>query len=58
MIRFEDSPPEAIQKALRLLQKKMPKGFSPIIHLYHFDSTLLSKYSIHELEEIFNGLHQ
>jgi hypothetical protein len=58
MIRFEDSRPEALQKALRLLEKKMPKGFSPIIHLYHFDSTLLSKYSIHELEEIFNGLHQ
>ena len=58
LIRFEDSRPEALHKALKLLEKKMPKGSSPIIHLYHFDSTLVSKYTLHELEEIFNGLHQ
>jgi hypothetical protein len=58
MIRFEDSRKEEIQKALRLLRNKMPKGSSPILHLYHLDSPMVSKYTHHELEEIFNGLHQ
>jgi hypothetical protein len=55
VLRYENSPVAEIEAAALLVNKYL-KNTRPRVLLYHLDSVILSKYSRHELESIFNGL--
>lgn len=56
ILRVEESQLEEILHAAGLLQNTVSKdSFS--VTLYHLDSTLLNKFTTHELETVFNSLH-
>ncbi|MBC7934098.1 MAG: hypothetical protein H7Y86_01885 [Rhizobacter sp.] len=56
VLRFENSSYKNIMEAAAILKKKLHnKTFR--LSLYHLDSIILSKYSTHEIENIFNSLY-
>lgn len=57
MLRYENSAATSINNIVRQLNKNLPaKNLS--VALYHCDSTILSKYSTHELEDFYSGLRR
>jgi len=56
IIRNEQSDIKEILAATQEIKKHLKN--TPIrVSLYHLDSVILSKYTIHELEDIYNSLH-
>jgi hypothetical protein len=56
VLRHEESSYEEIKAAAKIISENI-SGSSHRLSLFHLDSLILKKYSIHELENIFNGLH-
>ena len=56
MIRDEQSDIEEVLAAENEIAKHL-KNTPLRVSLYHLDSVILSKYSTHELESIYNSLH-
>ena len=56
MIRDEQSDIKELLAAANEISKHL-KNTQPRVSLYHLDSLILSKYSTHELESIYNSLH-
>ncbi|MEO6646636.1 MAG: hypothetical protein ABIN89_09550 [Chitinophagaceae bacterium] len=56
IIRDEEITYEELKKATELLNEKLRTQQLRVV-LYHLDSITLSKYSLNELETIFNNLH-
>jgi hypothetical protein len=55
VLRYENSAVKLVNKMMFQLNKKLvTKNLR--VALYHCDSTILSKYSTHELENFYNGL--
>ncbi len=55
MLRYEESSYDEIIAAGTELSKQL-KNTQPRVSLYHLDSVLLNKYTLHELETIYNSL--
>lgn len=56
LLRYENSSYDDIIKSASIIREKIKNtGFR--LSLYHLDSIILSKYSTHEMENIFNSLH-
>lgn len=55
VLRNEQSDYNEIMEAAKLISKQL-KNTQPRVALYHFDSLILSKYTNHELESIYNSL--
>lgn len=56
LLRQEDATFAEIKRATRLVEPKL-KAPSIAVALYHLDSITLHKYSLYELEEIFDSVH-
>jgi hypothetical protein len=56
MLRDEQSDINEVLAAAKEISKQI-KNTRLRVSLYHLDSVILSKYSIHELESIYNSLH-
>lgn len=56
VIRNEPSDYDVIMESAALIAAKLPAG-RLYVSLYHLDSLTLSKYSLHEMENIYNSLH-
>lgn len=56
VLRYENCSYDNLVKAASLLKQKLPNR-QPRLVLYHLDSIILSKYSAHEIEAIFNSFH-
>ena len=56
IIRNEQSDISEILAASKLINNQL-KNTRLRVSLYHLDSLILSKYTNHELESIYNGLH-
>ncbi len=52
VVRFENSPAVSIEKIIEILESKKRLKHSKLL-LYHLDSSILSKYSLHEIEDFF-----
>lgn len=57
ILRYENSDAGAIQSVVRLLNKKLTAKSLRVV-LYHCDSVILNKYSLHELESFYSGLRR
>lgn len=55
LLRYENSSYPSIKQVLAEVNKKLTT-ISPRLVLYHCDSVILSKYSFHELENLYRGL--
>jgi len=56
MIRDEQSDIKEVLAAAKAISKQL-KNTQLRVSLYHLDSVILSKYTTHELESIYNSLH-
>lgn len=56
MIRDEQSDIKEVKSAAAEISKHL-RNTHPRVSLYHLDSVILSKYTTHELENIYNSLH-
>lgn len=56
VLRYENSSYEDIMESAAAIKQKI-KNTSLRLSLYHLDSIILSKYSTHEIENIFSSLH-
>ena len=56
MIRNEQSDIKEVLAAAKEVSKQL-KNTQLRVSLYHLDSVILSKYTTHELESIYNSLH-
>jgi hypothetical protein len=56
VLRHEESNYEEILAAEKILSENL-SGSGHRLSLFHLDSLILKKYTSHELEDIFNGLH-
>jgi len=57
VLRYENSEAEAVQSVVKLLSKKLTTKSLRVV-LYHCDSVILNKYSLHELESFYSGLRR
>jgi hypothetical protein len=55
VLRLENSDYAVVKKAVAAVAAQL-KNTQCRVSLYHLDSLLLSKFSIHELEDLFNGI--
>jgi hypothetical protein len=56
MLRDEQSDIKEVRSAANEISKQL-KNTALRVSLYHLDSVILSKYSTHEMESIYNSLH-
>ena len=56
VLRYENSSYEDIMESASVIKQKL-KNTQLRLSLYHLDSIILSKYSTHEIENIFSSLH-
>lgn len=57
ILRYENSDYESVKSLLADVNRKLTAS-SPRLVLYHCDSVILSKYSLHELESLYSGLRR
>ncbi|MGE9311127.1 hypothetical protein ACLOAU_05760 [Niabella sp. CJ426] len=57
ILRYENSPVESLNKIVIQLNKKLATK-NLRVALYHCDSTILSKYDLHDLENFYSGLRR
>ncbi len=57
ILKYENSPVESVNKILFRLNKKLTAK-NLRVALYHCDSTILSKYHLHDLENFYSGLRR
>ena len=57
ILRYENSAVESLNKIVIQLNKKLATK-NLRVALYHCDSTILSKYNLHDLENFYSGLRR
>ncbi|GAB3420329.1 hypothetical protein [Niabella aquatica] len=57
ILRYENSDAGTVQNVIRLLNKKLTAKSLHVV-LYHCDSVILNKYSLHELESFYRNLRR
>ena len=56
VLRYENSEYNSIMASAKLVNDRLQQN-DRTVSLYHLDSITLSKYSVHEMENIFNSIH-